>query len=214
MRPFKIFLILLIVLAIFITPAGCTRKPGSATEVLAEEPVKAADESPEQAESKQDQKEVDNYLKELRGWEDYIAEYWGEIIPIDRELMDLGSKRLEALAAGNKNEAVSYLEKEEQKSGEIIEALNLVNVPEIAKQYHDYKTKSFIEHKKWAAYIFKSIREQDTGVYDFDETTAQNFINERDLFNAQALQEDVRIIEYLNQKAEELDLPVPYPDKD
>ena len=82
MKPFKLFIILSIVFVIFVTPLGCASEP-SYTD----------------SEREQDQKEINDYLKELREWEDYTAEYGNNVSLLVEELIDLANKRAEATEA-------------------------------------------------------------------------------------------------------------------
>lgn len=161
-----------------------------------------------------DQKEIDDYRKELSEWVDYLAEYGNNVFPLEKELQDLEKKRIEAAKTDDSRKADSYMEVEADKCEEIIEALHELYVPEIAKDYHDYCTNSRIKHKQWLTYVVQTGRDLEAGILDFDSTKAQNLRDERDHFTAQADQEFKRIVRYLNQKAKELDLPIPYPDQD
>jgi len=199
MKSFKLFIIFLIVLAIFITLLGCT----SELEPVVEEPI-------EQTEREQDKKEKNDYLKELSEWNDYVTEC-SECDNLTEELRDLEGKRIEASKAGDSKKADSYIEVEADKCEEIIETLYGLYVPEIAKDYHGYLTNSYIKHKQWLAYMIKSRRELDAGISGFDATYALNLFDESDRLMAQGNQELKRIERKLNQKAKELDLPIPFP---
>lgn len=186
---------------------GCASKPSyTATE--------NQQDQKEETKREQDQKEIDDYRKELREWVDYLAEYGNNVFPLEEELRDLGNKRVEAAKAGNSKKADSYMEVEADKCEEIIEALHGIYVPQIAKEYHNYLTNSYIKHKQWCAYLLKTGRDLEAGILGFDETKVQNLADERDHFTAQANQELKRIERKLNQKAKDLDLPIPFPTQD
>ena len=195
MKPFKLFIIFLIVLAIFITPLGCTSEP----KPVADEPI-------EQTKREQDQKEVNDYLNELREWNEYLAEYANDVFPLEKELLALEDKRIEASKAGDSKKADSYMEVEADKCEEVLEAWYAIYVPEIAKDFHNYSTNSCIKHKQWLSYMVESGRELEAGILDFDATKAQNLFDESDHLSAQADQELERIKRQLEQKAKELDL--------
>jgi len=199
MKSYKLFLIFSIILAIFITPLGCNSKP---------EP--AVDELIEQNKREQDQKEKNDYLKEVREWDDYVTES-SEYFNLEKELQDLDNKRVEAAKADDREKALSYAEVEADKCEEVLEALYRLYVPEIAKDHHNYLTNHYIKSKQWLSYIVQSGRDLEAGILDLDVTKADNLLDEADHFMAQADQEFERIKRYLNQKAKELDLPIPFP---
>ena len=154
------------------------------------------------------------YLKELKEWVDYLDEYNNNVYPLQEERIDLANKRIEASNTGDSKKVLSYCELEADKYEEIIKSLHAMYVPKIAKNFHDYWTKYYIKHKQWLAYLIKSGREVEAGIYGYNDTKAQNLLDEADHLMAQSKQESKRIERYLNQKAKDLNLTIPFPDQD
>ncbi len=149
----------------------------------------------------------DNYRKELREWENYVTEYGNNVSYLEEELQTLDNKMVEAGEAGDSEKTASYLEAAASKCEEIIEALHAMRVPKIVKNHHNYLTNYFIKDKQWLAYMLKGSRDFR---YNLNKTKIQKLADKRDYFKTQANLEVKHITKSFNQRAKELDLPIPY----
>jgi hypothetical protein len=164
MKPIKLFLIFIVILLILLmitSIVGCSQ---------------GSQESQNQSERKEDitetqdqvkQQEIDKYWEEFKEWMIYSDEYTENVSPLIEDLIELADKRVEASRSGDNDKANSYLEVEEDKSEEVVNALYDLYVPKVVINYHDCLTNSYIKHKQWCEYMNKSARELESGIADW-----------------------------------------------
>ena len=137
MRLIKLFPIIIITLLIFISNVGCNQASQEAINTEKKDQANQK-ESVTETQDQAKQQEIDKYLEEFAEWENYIDESIKNVEPLIDDLTDLTIKRTEANKTNDKKKALSYLQVEEDKCEEVVNALYDLYVPIIAKDYHEY----------------------------------------------------------------------------
>ncbi len=102
---------------------------------------------------------------------------------------------------------MSYLKVEIDKCEELIDALHGIYAPEIAKDTYNYLFKFYTKYKQFLLYVY------NYDDFNYDSSKVQSLHDEADYFQIQVNQEAERIKRRFNQKAKELDLPIPFSSK-
>jgi len=149
---------------------------------------------------------IDEYQNRLREWKGYFKEFDRTILPLIKAMKVFEEKRVAAAFAYDKR-VVSYSIKAVNKLEEVIKTMDMLNVPEILKNYHKCLINLYIKYKQWQEYMINSSQVWK----NFDKKEEQNLRDKVEYFKAESDREFECIENYLNINAKELDLEIPFP---
>jgi hypothetical protein len=159
-----------------------------------------------------EQAEMDDYKTNLEEYIKYIDDLKDVTIEINEDISDLADKATET---NNKQEVLVYLKLEKDKYEEVINSLSRIFVPEISKELHSYLVDYYTFKKQWVSFMINSISGTPGSQSEEEISNAKTESLQDDARNAftKSMQELERIQNNLNNKAEGLGLPIPFPEQ-